>query len=253
MMGKMEGKRSGSPPVRWTHSVTVEMSTPLEDLKDQVKYRSSWRKSICVVTQESTAHHWPIINQPKGTAQSRVATFSRTSNIPIPSTLLLFHLEQDLHNRQGKTLPAYRSCPSSQELRGFPKKQREGKTWKNWRRVGQPERRKPERGNQNMEKLRKMVGQKVSMREQRKMEKEFNSALKLFPSWVSVRHTHKHTQRHTHGLSPDRNWRQCLAGWIIKLLIWTQGGSKLTMLAGEPHFIVLIQLCKSLKLASPEH
>lgn len=29
-------------------------------------------------------------------------------------------IQQSLHNRRGKTLPAYPSCPSSQELQGYP-------------------------------------------------------------------------------------------------------------------------------------
>lgn len=40
-------------------------------------------------------------------------------------------IQQKLHNRQGKTLPAYPSCPSSQELRGSParKTHRKKKVW----------------------------------------------------------------------------------------------------------------------------
>lgn len=43
----MEGKKKGQPPAAgWMDSVTMAMSTEVEDLKDQIRNETLWRKCV---------------------------------------------------------------------------------------------------------------------------------------------------------------------------------------------------------------
>lgn len=42
-----KGKERGQSVVRWIVSITVAMNAPSEEMKDQLRDRSSWRNSLC--------------------------------------------------------------------------------------------------------------------------------------------------------------------------------------------------------------
>lgn len=52
MLGKVEGKRTREQSAAsWRDSVSMEIGVPLEDLKDLLRDRSSWRKSVYLIAK----------------------------------------------------------------------------------------------------------------------------------------------------------------------------------------------------------
>lgn len=63
MLVKVEIKRRGWAGARWTDSIIAMMGAQLEDLKEQVGYRSSWGESMLLPPRFATNLMAIIINQ----------------------------------------------------------------------------------------------------------------------------------------------------------------------------------------------